>query len=253
MLGAFFDDSGTDKGSPICVMGGLLGTEQQWDYFASAWEQLLKRPLPGKPPLKQFHQTDCLYGTGEFRDYSPAERDRIQYLFRQIILETEVITIAVAVNATAWRELVIGEMEEELGTDPLGFCFFKCMERLILNGRKYRPGESISVFFDEGTREKLKSWADLYRSQTDRFPELDSITFAPVARVFPLQGADMMATGTFQFNKEWQKDRVAPKVNPHFRDFINHRYSEGLVFEYDQIAEMISRVRETLASRGRSS
>jgi hypothetical protein len=34
------------------TIGGVLGTEAQWDVFASAWEALLKEPLSGKGPLE---------------------------------------------------------------------------------------------------------------------------------------------------------------------------------------------------------
>jgi hypothetical protein len=73
MLGAFFDDSGTHAGSPVMTIGGVLGTEAQWDVFAAAWEALLKEPLPGKKPLKQFHLSPCRAGRDEFESYSSAE------------------------------------------------------------------------------------------------------------------------------------------------------------------------------------
>jgi hypothetical protein len=73
VLGAFFDDSGTHASAPVIVMGGLLGTEQQWDVFADAWNALLAHPLPGKPPLSRFHLSPCRAGADEFRDYSLAE------------------------------------------------------------------------------------------------------------------------------------------------------------------------------------
>ena len=41
MLGAFFDDSGTHSTSPVVVIGGLLGTAEQWDDFVPAWNALL--------------------------------------------------------------------------------------------------------------------------------------------------------------------------------------------------------------------
>jgi hypothetical protein len=33
VLSAFFDDSGTHANSPIVALGGLLGTEAQWNDF----------------------------------------------------------------------------------------------------------------------------------------------------------------------------------------------------------------------------
>jgi hypothetical protein len=120
VLGAFFDDSGTHASAPVIVMGGLLGTEEQWDVFAAAWNALLAHPLPGKPPLSRFHLSPCRAGADEFRDYSLVERDRITYLFRHVILDVGLVTVAVAVNKLAWNELVVDEITDQLG-DPIGF------------------------------------------------------------------------------------------------------------------------------------
>ena|ERR1700757_1451487 len=81
MLGAFFDDSGTHAGSPVVVMGGLLGTAPQWNHFAENWTALLKAPYPYKPPLPHFHLTHCRNGLGEFANYSLAERGHLNYRF----------------------------------------------------------------------------------------------------------------------------------------------------------------------------
>ena len=59
VLGAFFDDSGTHDDSSLVVIGGLLGTEEQWDAFEAAWTTRLANPLSDKPPLKQFHLSAC--------------------------------------------------------------------------------------------------------------------------------------------------------------------------------------------------
>ena len=81
MLGAFFDDSGTHDGSPVMAMGGLLGTDRQWDFFAPKWEEVLKAPVPGRPPLSQFHLFPCRRKRGEFIDYNQAERDLVTKRF----------------------------------------------------------------------------------------------------------------------------------------------------------------------------
>jgi hypothetical protein len=55
VIGAFFDDSGTHGDSSLVAMGGLLGTDPQWDEFVERWAEILKAPVPDKPPLPQFH------------------------------------------------------------------------------------------------------------------------------------------------------------------------------------------------------
>jgi hypothetical protein len=246
MLGAFFDDSGTHSTSPVVAIGGLLGTEEQWDAFAPAWTKLLNEPLPGKPKLTQFHLSHCRSAKGEFRDYSRTERDFLTAEFRRIILDTALVTVAAAVNRVAWNELVVGEIAEELGP-PEELCFYKCVELVINITRLWKPGEKVVMVFDEGTRAKLQWWMEMFKSQ-QHYPELDTMFFAPVPKLVALQGADMIATETYQFAQAWIKDRKNAVANPHFADFRYRDLSTGLIFDRDQIAEIVMRVREKLVS-----
>jgi hypothetical protein len=91
VLAAFFDDSGTHASTPVVAIGGLLGTGEQWGVFGSTSTALMHNPLPGKPPLKQFHLSPRRAAQGEFRNYSLVERDHITKLFRKIILDTTAI------------------------------------------------------------------------------------------------------------------------------------------------------------------
>jgi hypothetical protein len=244
VLGAFFDDSGTHASAPVIVMGGLLGTEEQWDVFAAAWNALLAHPLPGKPPLSRFHLSPCRAGADEFRDYSLAERDRITYLFRHVILDVGLVTIAVAVNKLAWNELVVDEIADQLG-DPIGFCLVKCIDQVLTTIRFRKPGEKVFLFFDRGTKDKLEAWVEFYGMTKEKHSEIDGFAFAPVPKVVALQGADMIATETYQYNLKWLKDREnAPaNANAHFRDYLKRELSVGIVFDREQIAEMVQRVR----------
>src|ERR1041385_5553142 len=116
MIGAFFDDSGTHTLSEIMVLGGVVGTDWQWDAYAERWRALLASPLPGKPRLKQFHLAPCRAGQGEFMGYTQAERDHINYLFRKVIVDVGMVTIAAAVDKRAWDEIIVGDLVEQLGT-----------------------------------------------------------------------------------------------------------------------------------------
>jgi hypothetical protein len=89
MLRAYFDDAGTHQNSNVVVIGGLIGTEAQWERFERAWAAKLADPLPdaGKPPLRMFHLSGCAgrWPGSEFADYSDAEQDAVSHDFRQII------------------------------------------------------------------------------------------------------------------------------------------------------------------------
>jgi hypothetical protein len=104
MMGAFFDDSGTHDGSSVVAMGGLLGTEQHWDAFAEQWNTILKDPLPGRPPLTQFHLSHCRNGTGEFAGFSRAERDHLTCRFHRVILDNELITVSPSPTPVSSRD-----------------------------------------------------------------------------------------------------------------------------------------------------
>jgi len=244
MLGAFFDDSGTHSTSPVVAMGGLLGTDEQWDAFEPAWTKLLNEPLPGKPKLSQFHLSPCRASKGEFRDYSRIESDFLTAQFRRIILDTGLVTVAAAVNRAVWNELVIGEIADQLGS-PEELCFFKCVETVINIVRVRKPGERIMMVVDEGTRDKLQWWTVLFNMQKQLYPELDRMFFAPVPKVVALQGADMIATETYQFSQAWIKEGERAVENPHFSEFRYRDLSTGLIFDRDQIAEIVARVQKS--------
>ena len=245
MLCAFFDDSGTHASSAVVAMGGLLGTEEQWDVFESSWTSLLASPLPGKPRLKQFHLSPCRARLDEFQDYGWAEIDLITHNFRKVILDVGLVTIACAVNKVAWDELIVGEIAAQTGS-PEELCFHKCMESMLNTIRLRKPGESVFVLFDQGVRRQLQDYAMFYESQREEHPEISAIKFAPVAKIVALQGADMIATETYQYALEWIKNRESPVPNPHFRDYIKRELSHGQIMDREQIKGIVDRVRETL-------
>jgi hypothetical protein len=242
-IGGYFDDSGTHAGSPVMTMGGVLGTVAQWDVFAPAWAALLKSPLPGRPPLRQFHLAPCRAGAGEFSGYSPGERDHLTYLFRQIIFDSGLVTIAAALDNAAWDELVVGDVAEQLG-NPLQFLLYQCMNAVSDTVRMRRPGEQVYMFFDAGIRDRVRELAKSYMRDNINRGTFSGVGWAPVAECVAMQAADMMATETFQYGQEWLFNRVNPIVNPHFEHFRFRDLSCGLVFDRASLEEMVERVKK---------
>lgn len=252
VLAAYFDDSGTHAGAPVVAIGGLLGTAEQWREFENRWSQLLANPLPSKPPLSMFHLSACRARDDEFRDYNLAERDRITYLFRQVILDLGLVTIAQAVNQTIWSELIVGQFAEQLG-NPLEFCFVKCVDLVMSTIRLRKPGQKVAIIFDRATRNTLGELASFYLSQDDKYPEIAGIGFGKVSETLPLQGADMIATETYQYAQEWIRNRENPIPNPHFRDYIYRELSSGFILDRSGIEEILERMRSGSALKWRTS
>jgi hypothetical protein len=109
-----------------------------------------------------------------------------------------------------------------------------------------KPGEQVVMCFDQGTKAKLDWWTRAYMAQAQKYPELATMFFAPVSKVVALQGADMIATETYQFAQAWIKDRENAGGNPHFNDFRYRDLSGGIILDREHIEEMVARVRETL-------
>jgi len=243
VLVAYFDDSGTHETSPLVCIGGLIGDESQWISFKREWKARLDAPLDGKPPLEAFHLTDCTAGYNEFVSYNQAERDRITYLFRQIILDTELVSFASTINRRAWEELIGASNAERFGT-PEEFCFHKCVEFSVRTLRYNQPGQKIAVVFDQGIQRKIEAYASWYMNFSDQHPELAGIGFGKVNEICGLQGADTIATSSYRYGIEWMKNRESPRVDPHFRDFWKRQLSRGLIFDREQVEEWARRVRE---------
>jgi hypothetical protein len=243
VLAAFFDDSGTHPDSPVVALGGLLGTDEQWNAFGTAWAALLDNPLPGKPPLKQFHLAPLRAKRDEFEGYNIAERDHVNYLFPRVILDIGLVTLAAAVDRIAWNELVVGPLVEMIGP-PEQLCFVKCVDSVLDTVRYRKPGKSVIIAFDQGVQLQLENWARFYMSQPAKYPEIAGIGFAKVSEVLALQGADLIPTETYQFAQAWLKNPDNPEANPHFRDFIMRDLSGGVILTREHIQEMIERWHE---------
>ena len=204
----------------------------------------MNEPFPGRPSIKKFGLSKLRGGYAQFRDFSREERDHLNTRFKNIILNVGLVTLAAAVDREAWNEMIIGTLKDEFGK-PEEYCFVKCVDIVLETIRSSRkPSEKIHFFFDLELRHQFQQLADLYLDQPDKYPEIDGISFAPVREVVALQGADLIASETYQFAQAWLKDRQNPKAHPQFQDFIYRPLSKGVILEKEQIAAMIAAVHE---------
>ena len=228
MLKLYLDDTGTHEDSPIVGVGGFIGTEAQWAEFDGRWRAVLESPLPGKPTLSQWHSYDCRWGLKEFSGYSEPERDRVTCIFRDVITQSGLVSLTNFVDVSAWNEVLA-----ELGPDKLATGETTALYRLLMRAVPFaaiqKDGPDIAVFYDLGrlADPEVGRFSSLLNDPTTAPPHILSLTFLRVADATPLQGADMIATETFWFVKEFQRHGGKAVPRPHFASYLRDNEKNG--------------------------
>lgn len=218
MLTAYFDDSGTHGDSEVVVFGGILGMdEKHWPPFETAWKAKLSQPLPGKPPLKRFHMTDCMAHQGEFCGYSEGERDAVIYDFRQIILDADVYGYSCAVSLPDW-DSVVGTRSLRGLKDPEFFCMSTAIIWASRMARQYSRQVKF-VFDDMPTKREANEHIFAMYHQGHNMnvgrEEIAGISFMSSEKYVGLQGADMVAWETYNHAKKWLGEGAEVPTRPH--------------------------------------
>ena len=201
MLRCYFDDAGTHSNSTVLSYGGLVGNTAQWSAFEVEWRKILAAPMEGKPALNAFHLSHCWDSRGEFYSYKPAERDLIQNIFRQPIVQNGLTAISCSVSVPDWDELITGETRDCYGSaEDVAFagCVTKAFHIAFQLGHR-----SVDIRFDEGRRRSsLVAMVERVRSEHCGEVTLKDISFEVVAKAPGLQGADIIATESNRFASE---------------------------------------------------
>lgn len=237
MLRLYLDDTGTHRDSRVVGVGGLIGNEAQWTAFDTDWKKLLKEPLPGKPPLEKWSSYDCRWGEGEFRDYSGPERDRVTFLFREVIVKSDLWFRANMVDAAAFAELVAAFGSDQMAPAE-ATAFFKLISQLQGWASLQPDGPDIAVYYDLGRMKdpEMRILSDLLNDPRTKLTHISGVSFLPVAKATPLQAADMIATESYWYAKGYFIDGDSAHQRPHFKAFIRDMGNRGGVQVLDRAA-----------------
>jgi hypothetical protein len=244
ILRAYFDDAGTHDRSDVTVLGGLIGTVEQWERFEVAWAARLADPLPGygKLPLRMFHLSHCVrhWPKSEFEQYSDPESAALRHDFRQIIIDENLTGVAASVDKKAWDQLITGPVRDLLG-DSVSVCFNRCLSEIVRFANPHPHGHSLAVWFDQGIYTPwLEQIGNLW-TRPEYGPRIKSINFARVESVLPLQGADIVATENYWHAAKWLKLGTSALPDPHLRHYLDNMLHEGFIFDREGIEAEIQR------------
>ena len=227
MLKMYLDDTGTQDGSPVVGVGGLIGTEAQWADFDARWRALLVEPVPGRTRITKWSSFDCRWGENEFDGYNEAERDLATARFRTVIIESGLISAANMVDNLAWTELVISSFGKRVPPAE-SVALFQVIDRLRPWAANQSDGPNIAIYYDAGRNKgEIANLAALLTQATNPFPQIASFSFLPVARSTPLQGADMIATEAFWYSKEILKYGDDAPMRAHLKDYVARNFARG--------------------------
>ncbi|HXM99846.1 MAG TPA: DUF3800 domain-containing protein [Candidatus Dormibacteraeota bacterium] len=204
MFTAYFDDSGTDENSKIAVAACYIGTVEQWDRLARAWDSIRREEHAA---FEYFATADCLAGAGQFAGWTWEKRDR---LIRRLIAETRnrvrlgigTAVIKADYDATlpgGWRRRVAGQTH-------FAFAVNICLMQIKRWRRRFKVSEPIQYVFDltgKGKGEILATLAEFERFDPNSFGIVkDGYSFKSKKTLPPLQAVDILAHQSYQHMRD---------------------------------------------------
>lgn len=228
MLKLYLDDTGTHDGSPVVGVGGLIGSEAAWEAFDVVWRKLLAEPLPGARKLNKWSSWDCQNGRNEFAGFNAADRDHMTYLFRNIILDSELIWLANTVDAIFWDQFRSQNPEDNLAGGE-ATAIYSLIRRLMPWAAAQSNGPKIAIFYDLGRsgRPEIQEFVALLSDEKTAIHDVAAFAYVRVADATPLQGADMVATESNWFSQAYLKEGKAAAMRAHFATFLKGAPQRG--------------------------
>jgi hypothetical protein len=197
ILTAYLDESGTHDGSPVTIMGGILGRADQWARFETQFERIKKKHGFNVLHTKKFRRR-----AGDFKGWSSdACLNLINDLAPITVDSFADLLVMILDNQTYETEYRQGFKPNKVRLDSkYGLCFRNCVTHCLEQAYKRRLRKKLphlhivleSGHANAGDAERIFSEMkkELRGSQHDM---LETITFADKQSCNPLMMADFIA------------------------------------------------------------
>jgi len=212
VLATRLPDAPATGAARVCAVAGYLGSEAQWEQFASRWESVL-----AGAGLRAFDIADCERGEGEFAGWGPDQKaellERLVVAIHQSglevigsalpLVEFEALSPADRVSLTCGRP-----------DDPHLLCFNHCLVEAAQRAAPLPREEKVCFVFD---------WHDEIGSAALwHFEELKNLTSEPVRERLgavgfesreefsPLQAAEFLANECSRHSEDDYRQRLFP-------------------------------------------
>jgi hypothetical protein len=210
MIQAYFDESGTQSGSPVTCVAGYLFESEQCLRLDAEWEAALS-----DFGVSHFHMTDCANGAGLFRAMPVSKRDQLARRLIGIIKRRAAIGIVASARPTDVARFAKEHKEEAAYI----LCLCWCVTGVAEWAAERRYAGNIAYFFEAGHRLARKANDAMMflglnptLRQGSRYVAHSFIT---KQQARPIQAADILA---WQWHKEWI-NRFGVRRRPRRLDF----------------------------------
>lgn len=187
ILESYFDDSSDDRRERYFVYGGLLGTDEQWDYFDILWNTATHGL--GEP----FRSTDCENGYGQFKGWPVHERKNLMARLTAVVSGLRLFGYASIIPIAEFKAVFphLGERE----------AMRTVLAHVVVNMASLadRMGIDVAIWFENGPSSGAAhgifdalAQAKWKPAQRLRGPLFES------KRLRPLQSADLVAREAFK-------------------------------------------------------
>jgi len=235
---ACIDETGTSGQSPYVIVAGGLTLNEQWDYFESAWGNLLS-----KYHVELFHAKEFNGSIGDFSGWSRLKRERFVKAQKKIIDQASLVSVAVAVESKTHREIKqqMRGVSGFLARSDYGLCFSFLRIMICDQLAKGHPDSKLRLIVEDGPYSSgaAKIYTDVRKTIGAKYrpaPHADMLNgfgILPKGSLRGLEVADYFADKAIvdlrsgAFKTEVQTRSIRAKLTP----TILERWYNGMIKE----------------------
>lgn len=193
---AFFDESGlnptTDK---VLVMGGFLGTIEEWERVSDEWDACLRRP----PQIEYFKNDESKILDHQFGRFNRASAESKRQELAEIVGASELRGFCASVRHQLFANRDPKLAKGMVGSRAYDWGFFTVTSSVLQHARAEHPNQTVDFIFDN--RQELRGCIATYEEMrnAEQFPwrraftNAGSCTSGDDREVVALQMADLLS------------------------------------------------------------
>lgn len=242
MLTVYADESSDGKQERIFAIGGLIGTQEEWDSVEGIWLE--------RTGGTEFHATDCEANRGAFKNNSPEENRALYKDLTKILAQSPLWGFGNAIDIQAYKETI----PNTLDVAPYFQCFLNVVDRIAQIGSVYIPQQKVKFIFHRRFETQYNAfylYDFLCKSDQVGPPQtlMDEISSA-TSKTVGIQVADLFSREVMK-DFEWQLVRLSGVINRRRRlswealnDTNRFKFMNWFREDFEHLAQRMSRLEQ---------